>query len=89
VTANDTQLFEGVDHVIEFILFGNYYYTAPFYNNTYGRYSYVTVYEDGSMEVSGDIFDMYRGMTYSSDFTGIIEEVIDLGNACDGVFILK
>jgi len=85
----DVHMFDNVAYVVEFILFANYYYTAPFYFNAYNQNSHVIVYKDGTMEVRRDVFDDYRSRTYSSDFTGIIEEVTDLGAAYNAAYILR
>lgn len=74
--------------VVEFVMLSDYLGTAPYYYNT-GRDNCVVVYRDGRMEVSGvSPLELYRGRTYSVDFSGILESVKNLGPAYDAVYYL-
>ena len=89
VTGFDTDMFDNVDYIVEFVIFDNYYYSAPFYYSSNSHNDHVAVYKDGSMEVTGDLFNIYRSRYYTSDFSGVIDEVTDLGDKYDEVYILK
>jgi len=78
-------MFNGVDYVIEFTLFDNYYGGDTYYYNSNSGNNHVIVYEDGSMEVSHDIFNMYKGRYFTANFGGIVEKIVDLGDAYDVV----
>jgi len=73
------ECFEGVDCVVEFVLFSDYYGSDPYYCDA-GIADCVVVYADGTMAVSMmNLFYLYRSRTFSADFSGIIREIVDFG----------
>ena len=74
---------EGVEYIIEFLMYTNY--MGDSYPCYVGVLDSVVVRRDGSMEVSQtNLLRLVRSRYYISDFTGIIEEIIDLGDAFSG-----
>jgi hypothetical protein len=90
--ANDKkarEAFGDVACIVEFLLLSDYYMTEPYYAFV-GAYDHVIVRKDGSVSVSaGSPFQRYRAVTYSNDFSGIIEKTDDLKDALNGVFTLR
>lgn len=81
--------FGDVAYIVEFLLYTDVLGIAPYYHQT-GEWDCVVVHEDGSMEVPAEHpFDAYRSRTYSMDFSGILAEVIDLGQAYNAVYHLN
>lgn len=79
IKDNASEEFKNYDYVVEFILFSNYFGSAPYYENV-GVNDSVVVYKDGHAEVQKqNPFVMYRSRTFESDFSNIIETIIDLG----------
>lgn len=77
----DIEMFEGIDYIVEFVLYTDYFGSAPYYNNA-GIYDTVSVYADGHAEINKrNLFDVYRSNTYLTDFSDIIQEITDLGAA--------
>ena len=77
IKDNDTEQFKDIEYVVEFVLFTNYFGTAPYYSDA-GLYNNVIVYKDGTMEVTNNYFKRYREVTFNSDFSDIIESIDDL-----------
>ena len=74
-TSDD--LFHNVFCVIDFMLLSDYYGSAPYYFDA-GIYSSIIVYRNGAVEtVSMSPFRKYYSLTYSGDFSEIIESVHD------------
>ncbi len=72
--------FQDMDYIVEFILFSDYFGSAPYYENI-GHYDCVVVYKDGSTSVEfANPFSIYRAINYAPDFSGIIESVVDYGD---------
>lgn len=89
IKKTDTELFEDVEYIIEFVLYTDYFGSAPYYSSA-GVSDSVVVYKDGTMEVAkSNFFNLYRMKTYSSDYSDIIEEVTDLENKYNCVEYLK
>jgi len=79
------EMFWGVKYLVEFELFTDYLGTAPYYTNA-GVYDCVIVYKDGSMEVmSQNPIDFYRSRYYTTDFSDIIDEMVNLGSTYNTV----
>ena len=81
-------LFKGIDYIVEFELISNYYETAPYYFSVW-QDNFVIVYKDGTTKVSNNLLNMYRGTTYSNDFSPIIESVEDFHSDYDQVLELE
>ena len=79
--------FGDVETIVEFVLFTDYFGTAPYVFNANVN-DHVVFYEDGSVEVMNNPFNHYRARTYSMDFSGIIEDVEDLQDAHNGAWLL-
>ena len=89
IKETDIEEFKDVDYVIEFVLFTDYYGSAPYYSST-GINSTVVAYSDGRMEVvSKTPFTVYMQVHYSTDYSGIIEKVTDCGSQYNCVKKLK
>jgi len=74
--------------VYEFILLDNIYNSAPFYFSS-GYMNNVVLYKDGTIEaVVRSPFHDYHARTYANDFTGIIENIEDLGDEYNAVYNL-
>ena len=82
------QVFGDVKYVVEFVLFSDYQATEPYYFWA-GLKDHVTVSPYGGTTVTQNPFNLYRGRTYLGDFTGIIEDTVDLGYALNGVYRLR
>lgn len=85
VVAKD--YFGNVECVVEFVLYSDYFGSAPYYNDL-GLDDHVIFYADGTLAVSRNPFEIYRSRTFSVDFRGIIREVEDLGAAHNAVYRL-
>ena len=86
-TANKD--FKNIDKIVEFILYSDYFEAAPYYSNC-ATYDTVILYKDGRSEVVPvNPIDMYRSMSYSSDFSDFVEKVEDLGSVCNKAMDLK
>ena len=73
----------GVDCIIEFLLYTNY--VSDTYISNTGRKDSVIVYKNGKMEVSdANLLQLVRGKYFLSDFSGIIEEIVDYGSEYNG-----
>ena len=85
-TANE--YFSDAETIVEFILLSDYFEAAPYYINC-GTYDTVVFYKDGHCEVTAmNPIDMYRSMTYTTDFSDFVEKIDDLGSACNQVLDL-
>lgn len=82
-TKKAVEHLEGVDYVIEYILFSNY--LGDDYPFHVGINENVIVYRDGRMEVSkmSIIKQVIQGYSMT-DCSGVIEEIIDLDDAYNG-----
>ena len=87
-TFEKGDLFENIDYIVEFDLISNYYNTSPYHFNSYAD-NYVVVYKDGTAKVQTNLFNAYRSMTYSTDFSPIIESIEDFGGKYDQVLMSK
>lgn len=76
--------FEDAAYVVEFVLFSNLMRSAPLYLDLNTGDS-VVIKKDGTAEVGIDIVKVYMARTYSTDFSGIIEEIYDFQDRYDQV----
>lgn len=84
--AADT--FGNVDYLVEFIVFSEYMGSAPYYEST-NMWDCVAVLRDGTFEAQGrNPLVQYRSRTGELDLSGIIEEIIDLGDEYNAVYHL-
>ena len=73
----------GIDYIIEFMMLTNYY--GDTYPCNVGIYDTVAVYTNGKMEVQKtNLMNALRAKYFLSDYSGVIEEIIDLGDAYNG-----
>lgn len=80
IKENDIELFKDVDCIVEFVLFTNYFGTAPYYCNA-GIYDTVSIYRDGHAEINRqNPFYVYRTQTFITDFSGIIACIENVEN---------
>ncbi len=78
-------IFKDVECVVEFMVINNSYDAAPYYFHFNDSYA---IYKDGSVKAH-NAFNLYRNRTYSTNFSGIIDEIYDFGGAFDMVCDLK
>ena len=76
-SLTDIKEFSDVSYVIEFALYTNYLFTAPYYMPATYYNDTVIVHKDGSMEVSGNPFQLYRSRTFDNDFSPFLDEIWD------------
>ena len=89
IKKNDIEEFEDVDYIIEFVLYTDYFGSAPYYSNV-GVTDSVVIYDNGDMEVSNvNILRMYSSRYYTYDYSDIIKEVNDYGDKYNCVENLK
>ena len=84
-TAEEKEVEElrDVEYIIEFLLYSNY--ISDTYPLNVGICDSVTVYKNGEMEApKKNLLTLVRAKYYISDFSGIIDEIIYLGDAYDG-----
>ncbi len=81
-------IFEDIDYIVEFELLTNYLGTAPYYMNLKHCDS-VIVYRDGKIEVTNNRFKHYSAITFSNDFSAIIESIEDFGSEYNQILDLK
>ena len=79
IKKNKTKEFKDVDYVVEFVLFTDYFGTAPYYMNV-EQNDTVVVYKDGSMKMERDVINLYRSRYYTNDFSDFIKSVDDYGD---------
>ncbi len=88
IKENDIEEFKDVDYVIEFVLFTDYFGSAPYYSSV-GLSDNVIVYKDGDMKVGKNAFDNYRVNNFITDYSNIIESIDDCGDEYNCVKKLK
>ena len=72
-----------IDYIVEFMMLTNYY--GDTYPCNVGILDTVAVYKNGKMEVQKtNLMNALRAKYFMSDFSGVIEEIIDLGEAYNG-----
>lgn len=88
IKENDTDEFKNIDYIIEFVLYTDYFGSAPYYQIV-GIDDTVVVYKDGTMEVQRNLINKYRAMHYSNDFSDFIESIDDYSDKYNCVENLK
>ena len=77
IDKTDIEMFKDIEYIIEFVLYTDYFGSAPYYSSI-GLSDSVIVYGNGAMEVSGrNLLEVYRAHTFDSDFSDIVKEVYD------------
>lgn len=85
---NALEIFGDVDCIVEFVIYSDELGSAPYYPQA-ENWRCVLIYEDGTMEtVMRHPFEEYRARTYSLDLSGIIQNVIDLNQEYNAVYLL-
>ena len=75
---------KGVECIIEFMMLTNYY--GDTYPCNAGVYDTVAVYTNGKMEIQNmNLLNMVRAKYFITDYSGVIEEIVDLGDAYNGL----
>ena len=82
------EYFGDVAYVVEFVIYTDYMLTEPYYGWD-GINDCVMIHRNGTATVGRNPFWTYRSRTYCTDFTGIIDEIEDLGTLCNEVFFLR
>lgn len=76
VKKNEIKLFQNVAYIIEFVIYTDWFGSAPYYENV-GRDDTVVVYRDGTMQVKDNQIRAYRSTTYQMDYSGFISKIDD------------
>ena len=79
IKDNDADMFRDVRAVVEFEILSDFYGSAPWYMNAQ-QYDTVVFKKGRSTELM-DIFGMYRSRTFLTDYSDIIESIVDCGSA--------
>ena len=77
---NTVKDMKNIAYVVEFLLYTDYYGSAPYYVQTTGIMDTVIVYKDGTLEVGSNPLKAYSSQYYSWDFSAFVESVENLGN---------
>lgn len=78
---NDVDLFEGMEAIVEFVIYTDYFNNAPYYVEP-NVYDSVAVYADGSYAVQTfSLFERYRSKYFEIDYSKLIERVADYYDA--------
>ena len=78
---NDVDLFEGMEAIVEFVIYTDYLNNAPYYVQP-NVFDSVAVYADGSYAVQTfSLFERYRSKYYEIDYSKLIERVTDYYDA--------
>ncbi len=88
IKENDTEEFQDVDCIVEFVLFTDDFGSAPYYVH-FLQYDCVVVYRDGTMEVQNNPISKYRATYYVIDYSHFIGSVEDLGGQYNCIEKLK
>ena len=87
-TNHATETFGDIDYLVDFVIYSDYFGSTPYYEYV-GLSDCVAVLRNGTIEVrQKNPLLLYRSRYYESDFSGIIEEIIDLNGAYNAVFHL-
>lgn len=79
IKDNDISVFKDVKYIVEFILFTDYYGSAPYYSEAVVS-NVAVIYKNGNTEITGDLFRRYSSATYSYDYSNIIKNIVDCGS---------
>lgn len=83
------EYFLNINYVVEFVLFSDFYQTAPYYSNI-ERYNNVVFYQDGTSSiVARNPFNEYTMFTYRSNYNDFIKEIVDFKSDYNQVLDLK
>ena len=89
IKEDTVEEFEGVDYIVEFVLFTDYFDSAPYYSSVGVRDS-VILYDDGEIEVcETNPLRLYSSKHYTHDYSDIIEKIEDCGDKYNRVENLK
>ncbi len=88
IKENNTEEFKNIDYIVEFVLYTDYFGSAPYYQNV-GMDDTVVVYKDGKMEVRRNLINLYRSKYYSNDFSNFIKSIDDYGDKYNCIEKLK
>ena len=78
---NDVDLFEGMEAIVEFVIYTDYFNNAPYYVEP-NVYDSMAVYADGSYAVQTfSLFERYRSKYFEIDYSKLIERVTDYYDA--------
>ena len=88
IKENNTEEFKNIDYMVEFILYTDYFGSAPYYQNV-GIDDTVVVHKDGTMEVQRNLINLYRSKYYSNDFSDFIKSIDDYGDKYNCIEDLK
>ena len=73
-----------IDYIVEFMMITNYY--GDTYPCNAGILDTVAVYKNGRMEVQKtNLMNALRARYFMTDFSGVIEEITDLGDTYNGL----
>ncbi len=88
IKENNTEEFKNIDYIVEFILYTDYFGSAPYYQNA-SIDDTVVVHKDGTMEVQRNLINLYRSKYYSNDFSDFIKSIDDYGDKYNCIEDLK
>ena len=89
IKENDLEEFENVDYIIEFVLYTDYFGSAPYYSLATTADT-VVVYDNGDMEVyPQNLLRLYSAKHFSYDYSDIVKSVEDYGDKYNCVRNLK
>jgi len=77
---NSVSGMKNIAYIVEFVLYTDYYGSAPYYIQTAGVMDTVIVYKDGRMEVGSNPLKAYSQQYYSWDYSSFVASVEDLGS---------
>ena len=88
IKDNDISAFKDVKYIVEFILFTDYYGSAPYYSEAVVS-NVAVIYKNGNAEITGNLFRRYSSATYSYDYSDIIKNIVDCGDKYNLIEYLK
>lgn len=88
INETNDKILKNVDYIVEFVLYTDYFGSAPYYCST-GLSDSVVVYDDGTMEVSrSNVLQIYR-TAYYANLSDVVKTVYDLGDMYNCVEYLE
>ncbi len=88
IKENTTEEFKNVDYIVEFVLYTDYFGSAPYYQSA-GTDDTVVVYTDGTAKVQSNLINQYRTKYFSNDFSVFLGSIEDLGDKYNCIEKLK
>ena len=83
LSGKSVEELEGIECIIEFMMLTNYF--GDTYPCNAGVYDSVVVHSNGKMEIQqSNLLNLVRARYYLTDYSGVIEEIIDLDDAYNG-----